>query len=72
MKGVHEMSDYRKNWWRAAGIRAVKTMAQTAVAMLPAAATIAAVDWVTVAGTAALAGVVSVLTSLAGLPEVNE
>ncbi len=58
-----------KNWWRAAGIRAIKTMAQTAVALIPAAATIAAVDWKTIAGTAALAGVVSLLTSLAGLPE---
>lgn len=61
-----------KNWWRAAGIRAIKTMAQTAVALIPAAATIAAVDWKTIAGTAALAGVVSILTSLAGLPEVTE
>lgn len=60
-----------KNWWRAAGIRAVKTMAQTAVAMIPAAVTIAAVDWLTVLGTAAAAGVVSILTSLAGLPEVT-
>ncbi|MCI8525603.1 MAG: hypothetical protein HFF17_06700 [Oscillospiraceae bacterium] len=60
-----------KNWWRAAGIRAIKTMAQTAVALIPAAATIAAVDWKTIAGTAALAGVVSLLTSLAGLPEVT-
>ena len=58
-------------WFKAAGIRAVKTVAQTAVAMLPAAATITAVDWVTVASTAALAGVVSLLTSLAGLPEVQ-
>ena len=65
------MNSYRRNWLKAAGVRAVKTMAQTAVAMLPAAATIAAVDWVTVAGTAALAGAASVLTSLAGLPEVE-
>lgn len=65
------MSVKTKKWMRAASVRAVKTMAQTAVAMLPAAATIAAVDWVTVAGTAALAGVASVLTSLAGLPEVE-
>lgn len=57
-------------WAKRAGIRAVKTMAQTAVAMLPAAATIAAVDWVTVVGTAALAGVASLLTSLKGLPEL--
>lgn len=59
------------HWLKAAGVRAAKTMAQTAVAMLPAAASIAAVDWVTVLGTAALAGVASLLTSLAGLPEVQ-
>lgn len=60
-----------KMWWKAAGIRAVKTVAQTAVAMIPAAVTIGAVDWRTVVGTAALAGIVSLLTSIAGLPEVN-
>ena len=58
-------------WTKRAGIRALKTMAQTAVAMLPAAATITAVDWRTVAGTAALAGVVSLITSLKGLPELE-
>lgn len=58
------------HWLRAAGVRAAKTMAQTAVAMLPAAASIAAVDWLTVLGTAALAGVASLFTSLAGLPEL--
>lgn len=66
------MSDKTKRWIKAAGIRAAKTMAQTAVAMLPVAATITAVDWQTVAGTAALAGVVSILTSLAGLPELDK
>ena len=66
------MNDKTKKWIKAAGIRAAKTMAQTAVAMLPAAATITAVDWQTVAGTAALAGVVSILTSLAGLPELDK
>lgn len=66
------MSDETKKWIRAAGIRASKTMAQTAVAMLPAAATITAVDWRTVVGTAALAGVASILTSLAGLPELDK
>lgn len=60
-----------KAWAKAAGIRSVKTMAQTAVAMLPAAATITAVDWKTVVGTAALAGVASLLTSIKGLPEVK-
>lgn len=66
------MSMKTKKWLKAAAIRAVKTVAQTAVAMLPAAVTITAVDWMTVVGTAALAGVVSLLTSLAGLPEVSE
>lgn len=60
-----------KMWWKAAGIRAVKTIAQTAVALIPAAVTIYQVDWLTVVGTAALAGVCSLLTSLAGLPEVE-
>ena len=58
-------------WTRAAARRAIKTMAQTAVAMLPAAATITSVDWRTVIGTAVLAGLVSILTSLAGLPELD-
>lgn len=61
-----------KNWWRAAAIRALKTFSQAAVAMIPAAVTIVQVDWLTVLGTAALAGVVSLLTSLAGLPEVED
>ena len=66
------VSEKTRKWLKAAGIRAVKTVAQTAVALLPAAATITAVDWLTVAGTAALAGVASLLTSVAGLPEVKE
>lgn len=61
-----------KRWIKAAGIRALKTIAQTAVALIPAAVTITAVDWVTVMSTALLAGIVSLLTSLAGLPEVKE
>lgn len=65
------MNNYIRKWLKAAGVRAVKTVAQTAVALIPAAVTITAVDWVTVAGTAALAGAVSMLTSLAGLPEVD-
>ena len=59
-------------WGKSAAVRAVKTMAQTAVAMIPAAAMIQNVDWLAVVGTAALAGVVSILTSLAGLPEVKD
>lgn len=61
-----------KKWLKCAGIRAVKTVAQTAVALIPAAVSINAVDWVTVIGTATLAGAVSVLTSIAGLPECKE
>ena len=56
-------------WFKAAGIRALRTFAQTAVALLPAAATIESVDWRVVASTAALAAVASLLTSLAGIPE---
>ena len=58
-------------WFKAAGIRALKTFAQTCVALIPAAATIAAVDWKTIIGTAALSAVVSMLTSVAGIPEVE-
>lgn len=59
-----------KEWTKAAAVRALKTVAQTAVALLPASAAISQVDWAVVLGTATLAGVASVLTSLAGLPEV--
>lgn len=69
---VFKASTDTKKWIKAAGIRAVKTTAQAAVALLPAAATISQVDWGTVAGTALLAGIVSILTSVAGLPEVND
>ncbi len=62
---------FTREWMKAAGIRAVKTVAQTAVAMIPVAATVAQVDWKAVIGTAALAGITSLLTSLAGLPEVQ-
>ena len=61
----------QERWLRAAGIRAVKTFAQTCVALIPAAATIVAVDWKTVLGTAALSAVASMLTSIAGIPEVE-
>lgn len=61
-----------KEFWRAAGIRALKTVCQTAAAMIPVAVTITDVDWMAVAGTAALAGVCSLLTSIGGgLPEVE-
>ena len=61
-----------KKWGRAAGIRAIKTMAQTAVATIGTTAVMSSVDWKMVLSTAALAGVVSVLTSVAGLPEEGE
>lgn len=57
-------------WAKAAGIRAVKTMAQSAIGAIGAAATLGAVDWHIVGSTAVLAGVVSILTSVAGIPEV--
>lgn len=58
-------------WLKAAGVRAVKTFAQTCVALIPVAATISEVDWKTLLGTAALSAVVSMLTSVAGIPEVE-
>lgn len=61
-----------KKWARAAGVRALKTVAQTAVGVIGASAVISAVDWLTVVSAAALAGVVSLLTSIGGLPEVTE
>ena len=66
-----QLDRMKKEWVKAAGVRAVKTMAQTALAMIPAAVSITEVNWVTIIGTAALAGVVSMLTSVAGLPEVE-
>ena len=59
-------------WLKAAGIRAIKTVAQTAVATIGTTAVIAEVDWVMVASASALAGVLSLLTSVAGLPELKE
>ena len=61
-----------KTWIKAAGVRAVKTAAQTAIAMIPAGVMISEVSWVAVVSTAALAGVLSILTSVAGLPEISE
>ena len=59
-----------QTWWRAAGVRAIKTMAQTSVATIGAAAVLSEVQWPVVVSAAALAGVLSLLTSVAGLPEV--
>ena len=59
-----------KTWLKAAAVRAIKTVAQTAVATIGASAVISEVNWVMVVSASALAGVVSMLTSVAGLPEV--
>lgn len=59
-------------WAKAAGIRAIKTVAQTAVATIGTTAVMAEVDWILVGSTALLAGILSLLTSVAGLPEVKE
>lgn len=61
-----------KAWIKAAGIRAIKTVAQTAVATIGTSAVIGEVNWAVVASASVLAGVLSLLTSLAGLPEVQD
>ena len=66
------MSNYWKNWIKAAGIRAIKTVAQTAIATIGTSAVIGAVNWVMVASASALAGILSLLTSISGIPEVTK
>jgi len=66
------MNKKRKKWIEAAGIRAVKTMAQTAAATIGTTALLSEVDWMMVFSTAALAGILSLLTSVAGLPEAGK
>lgn len=61
-----------KAWAKAAGVRAVKTVAQTAVATIGTSAVLAQVDWRVVVSASILAGLLSVLTSVAGLPEVSD
>ena len=60
-----------KEWIKAAGIRAIKTVAQTAVSTIGTSAVLGAVNWIAVASTSALAGILSLLTSIAGLPELK-
>ena len=66
------MSDTTKKWIKAAGIRALKTVCQTMVATIGTSAVLSQVDWKMVISSGLLAGVLSLLTSLAGLPEVEE
>ena len=66
------MSNKSKRWIKAAAVRAIKTVAQTAIATIGTAAVIGDVKWVMVASASILAGVLSILTSIAGLPEVSE
>ena len=65
------MSEKAKKWLKAAGVRAIKTVAQTAIATIGTSAVIGDVNWMMVLSASALAGVLSVLTSIAGLPEVK-
>ena len=65
------MKENWKTWFKAAGIRAIKTIAQTAVATIGTSAVLGDVNWVAVVSASVLAGVLSMLTSVAGLPEVE-
>ena len=66
------MSDYMKSWVRAAGIRAINTAAQTALSLVSVGQIVTEVPWQVMVSAAIVAGVYSLLTSVAGLPEVNE
>ena len=66
------MSDKLKNWIRCAGVRALKTIAQTAAATISTTAVMSEVDWIMVGSASLLAGILSLLTSIAGLPELAE
>ena len=65
-------NSYIERWVKAAGVRALKTMAQTAVATVGTSTIISTVDWKVVASASVVAGILSLLTSVAGLPEVEE
>ena len=61
-----------KNWAKCAGVRAIKTMAQTAVSLITVGAAMTEIDWLTVGSVSLVAGILSILTSIAGLPEVKK
>ena len=67
---VCKMDVNTKQWFKAAGVRAVKTVAQSAIAAIGASAAMGDVNWLMVGSTALLSGIVSILTSIAGIPEV--
>jgi hypothetical protein len=62
----------RKEWWKKAGIRAIKTMAQTALSLFTVGQVLQDVDWLMVISASLVAGLYSMLTSIAGLPEVED
>lgn len=64
--------EYWKQWWKAAAVRALKTVAQTALASIGTSAVLSDINWLVVGSAAAVAGILSILTSLAGIPEVKE
>lgn len=69
---VFKVSVDTKRWFKAAAVRAVKTMAQTALSLVTVGAVMSDVDWAMVASASAVSGIASILTSVAGLPEVSE
>lgn len=66
------MSDKSKKWLKAAGMRAIKTMAQTAASLMTVGAAMSDIDWVSVASVSVVAGIYSLITSVAGLPEISD
>ena len=66
------MNRFNKKWWKAAGVRAIKTIAQTAIATIGTSAAMSEVNWLMVLSASILSGILSLLTSIAGLPELEE